>query len=298
MSKPLVSILMNCYNGEKYLEVALKSVFDQSYKNWELIFWDNLSSDKSEKILKNFKDQRIKYFRSDVHTSQYEARNKGIEKCNGDFIAFLDVDDWWLPEKLEEQMKLVKNPNIGFACTNSWVINERIGGRKKLGFKKIYSGDVLEHLLVRDFVVMSSLIIRRSILQTLSINFDPKYEIVGDLDLVLRLSAITKLGGLQTPLVFYRLHDNNLTYKKINLNFEELKMLYDDMNSQNVFNQNKNFCFFKNNVILYGAIYKILNRKRLESLKDLKMLTKPIHIIKFLVAFCLPNKIILNWKKY
>jgi glycosyltransferase involved in cell wall biosynthesis len=298
MFKPLVSILMNCYNGEKYLEKALESVFDQHYKNWELIFWDNVSSDKSEKILKDFKDSRIKYFKSGTHTSQYEARNKGLEKCNGDFIAFLDVDDWWLPTKLEEQIKLFENPNIGFSCTNSWVINERIGRKKKLGFKKIYSGNVLEHLLIKDFIVMSSLVIRRSILQTLSINFNPKYEIIGDLDLVLRLSTITKLGGLQTPLVFYRLHENNLTYKKINLNFEELKMLHDDIKSQYIFNQNKNFDFFVNNVVLYGAIYKILNRKRFESLKDLKMLSKPIHIIKFLVAFCLPNKIILNWKKH
>ena len=116
MSTPLVSILMNCYNGEKYLEVALKSVFDQTYKNWELVFWDNLSSDKSEEILKRFKDPRVKYFKSDIHTSQYEARNKGIEKCEGDILAFLDVDDFWLPEKLEQQIKLFQHSNIGFSC--------------------------------------------------------------------------------------------------------------------------------------------------------------------------------------
>lgn len=298
MSNGLVSILMNCYNGEKYLEEAINSVLNQTYKNWELVFWNNCSNDRSEKIINKIKDPRIKYFLSEVHTSQYEARNKGLEKCIGEFIAFLDVDDYWHPEKLEKQIKLFKNSNIGFSCTNSWNINERIKGKNKLGFRKIYSGDVLEHLLKRDFIVMSSLVVRKSILKTLSINFNPKYEIVGDLDLVLRLSTITKLAGIQDPLVFYRLHENNLTYKKISLNFEELKSLYQDLCHQNVFNQNKNFNFFKNNVILYGAIYKILNNKRIESLKELIKLTKLKHIIKFLIAFCVPNKILLNWKKH
>ena len=298
MDKPLVSILINCYNGEKYLYEAINSVLNQSYKNWEIIFWDNLSTDSSGKIIKKFNNLKIKYFLSDIHTSQYEARNQGLKKCTGEFIAFLDVDDYWHPNKLEEQIKLFKNSDIGFSCTNSWIINERTKKENKLGFKKIYSGNVLEYLLKKDFIVMSSLIVRKSILESLSINFNPKYEIVGDFDLVLRLSTITKLAGIQIPLVFYRLHENNLTYKKIKLNYEELVMLYNDICNQSVFNQNRSFSFFKNNVILYGAIYKILNQKRIESLKDFMKLTIPLHIIKFLVVFCLPNKIILNLKKH
>ena len=60
-SDPLVSIIMNCYNGEKYLKEAIRSVINQTYKNWEIIFWDNQSKDKSSQILKSFKDKRIKY---------------------------------------------------------------------------------------------------------------------------------------------------------------------------------------------------------------------------------------------
>ena len=73
-------------------------------------------------------------------------RNKGLEKCSGEFIAFLDVDDYWLPTKLEEQIKLFRNTEIGFSCTNSWKINERIKKRNKLGFKKIYSGSGLNDI--------------------------------------------------------------------------------------------------------------------------------------------------------
>ena len=62
IKSPLVSVIMNCYNGEKYLKLAIASIINQKYTNWELIFWDNKSTDNSAKILKKFKDKRIKYF--------------------------------------------------------------------------------------------------------------------------------------------------------------------------------------------------------------------------------------------
>ena len=79
---------MNCYNGETYLHESIKSVLSQTYKNWELIFWDNRSEDKSAEIFKSYKDKRFRYFYSNEHTSLYKARNLAIEKCRGDFIAF------------------------------------------------------------------------------------------------------------------------------------------------------------------------------------------------------------------
>ena len=103
-NKPLVSIIMNCYNGELYLKKALESVLSQTYTNWELIFWDNQSQDKSEKIFKTYKDKRFKFYKSSDHTVLYEARNKAIQKSSGELIAFLDVDDFWLSSKLEKQI--------------------------------------------------------------------------------------------------------------------------------------------------------------------------------------------------
>ena len=99
--EPLVSIIINCFNGEKYLRDTFSSVLKQTYSNWEIIFWDNKSNDSSTKIFNEFKDSRFKYFMSDKHTSLYEARNNAIEKSKGEIIAFLDTDDWWSEEKLE-----------------------------------------------------------------------------------------------------------------------------------------------------------------------------------------------------
>ena len=93
--KSLVSILMNCHNGEQFLEFSLRSIIEQTYQNWELIFWDNRSTDNSAKILKKFNDKRIRYFYAKKKTSLYEARNLAISKTKGEFIEFLDVEEIW-----------------------------------------------------------------------------------------------------------------------------------------------------------------------------------------------------------
>ena len=101
--EPLVSILMNCYNGEEYLKEAIDSVINQSYSNWEIIFWDNKSNDHSREIFLKFDDSRLKYFHAEKFTNLSEARNLAIEKANGKLITFLDVDDVWDNNKLLNQ---------------------------------------------------------------------------------------------------------------------------------------------------------------------------------------------------
>ena len=106
---PSVSVIMNCHNGEKYLKESVRSVINQSYKNWELIFWDNVSTDNSKEIVESFIDKRIKYFCSKKFTNLYEARNLAIEKASCNYIAFLDTDDKWSADKLEKQINFLNN---------------------------------------------------------------------------------------------------------------------------------------------------------------------------------------------
>ena len=79
---PLVSIIVNCYNGEKFLKNCLDSIINQSYKNWEIIFWDNLSNDKSKIMLNEYSKHPLKYFKSESFLKLYEARNLAIKKAN------------------------------------------------------------------------------------------------------------------------------------------------------------------------------------------------------------------------
>ena len=83
-SNPLISVIINCYNGEKYLREAIDSVINQTYQNWEIIFWDNQSTDSSKQIVTSYKDNRIHYFCAPTHTSLGEARNLAVEKANGE----------------------------------------------------------------------------------------------------------------------------------------------------------------------------------------------------------------------
>ena len=115
----LVSVIVNCHNGEKYLKRCINSVINQTYKKFEIIFWDNCSTDKSLEIIKNFKDSRIKVFSSKIYKKLYSARNLAIKKAKGDIITFLDTDDLWEKNKLLNQYKtLIKKNNFTMIYSN------------------------------------------------------------------------------------------------------------------------------------------------------------------------------------
>ena len=112
--KPLISIIINCRNGSKFLKECIRSVLIQSYRNWEIVFFDNSSNDNSLEIIKNFKDKRIKIFVNKKKTflNLYNARNVAIKKSHGKFITFIDVDDIWKKNKLSEQVKLLSQNSL------------------------------------------------------------------------------------------------------------------------------------------------------------------------------------------
>ena len=132
MNRPLVSIIVNCFNGEKYLNQCIQSIINQTYKNFEIIFWDNNSTDESQKIVSQFVDKRIKVFKTNEKLDLGASRNKAIQKSLGDLITFLDVDDWYLPEKINLQVKIFeKKKDVGLVFTNYYHYNE-ISKKKKI----------------------------------------------------------------------------------------------------------------------------------------------------------------------
>ena len=146
MKSPLISIVMNCHNGEKYLKDSLNSIINQTYENWELIFFDNISTDRSKKILDQFNDQRIKYYKSEKFINLYDARNLAVEKCNGNFVSFLDTDDSWYPDKLEKQINLYeKNPSCDLIYTNCKIYDEKKIQKKYLLKKTFHKAILLKN---------------------------------------------------------------------------------------------------------------------------------------------------------
>ena len=164
MKQPLVSVIINCFNGEKYLREAIDSVYIQTYKNWEIIFWDNCSSDQTSKIANSY-DSKLRYFRSKKTTELGQARVEATKKAQGGYIAFLDSDDIWLEDKLEKQVNLfMKNSNgIGFVYGRSKVIYENSSGKDFIDKDGISlpEGDITSELAKDNFIIFSSAMVDR-----------------------------------------------------------------------------------------------------------------------------------------
>ena len=107
--KPLVSILVNCFNSESYLKNCLNSLINQTYKNLEIVIWDNRSTDNTKKIAQSFNDRRIKYFLSNSHKNLVKSRIDAWKKLNGSYVAILDSDDIAYENRIETQLNEMQN---------------------------------------------------------------------------------------------------------------------------------------------------------------------------------------------
>lgn len=214
MIQPLVSVIMNCYNGEAYLRPAIESVLAQTYSNWEIVLWDNQSKDSSPEITKSYGDPRIKYFRAEEFTSLGEARNRAIQKAQGEFIAFLDVDDIWFPEKLAKQITLFSDPDVGIVICDTIFFNKDGDFKQLYKSKKPLTGDVFRELLRAYYISLETVVIRRDHLLKLSHWFDNRFSMIEEMDLLVRLSAICKLAYVDEPLAKWRMHEKSWTFEK------------------------------------------------------------------------------------
>lgn len=120
-----VSIIIPLYNEEKYIKDAINSILEQDYSNYEIIVIDDGSTDNSYNIVNNIKDKRIKLFRFKKNKGVGEARNLGIKKASGDYLAFLDADDYWEKDKLKKQVNFMEKNNYVFSFGNYTFVNKK-----------------------------------------------------------------------------------------------------------------------------------------------------------------------------
>ena len=204
----LVSVIINSHNGSRYIKKALNSLINQTYSNIEIIVWDNASTDSTKKIVKNFKNKKIKYFFSKKFEPLYTARNNAIRKCNGKYICFCDVDDLYFPKKIEKQIislirhrKYVGYSNL-FICKNF--------NNQKIHYKKLPKQVKINFNLLKNYhICIVSLIFDSKILKRLM--FNSKYNFIGDFDLVIRLSKKFSFDYIHEPLAIYNIHEKNLS---------------------------------------------------------------------------------------
>lgn len=135
----LVSIIMPSYNTGKYIKETINSVINQTYTNWELLIVDDCSTDNTDEVISECKDERIRYFKNEKNLGTAISRNKALREAKGKWIAFLDSDDLWEKEKLEKQIEFMKDNNYYFSYTQYQEIDEFSNSLNKLitGPKKI-----------------------------------------------------------------------------------------------------------------------------------------------------------------
>lgn len=204
-----VSIIINCHNGEEYLSECIKSIFDQTFLNWEIVFWDNASNDQSHDIAKSF-GSKLRCFNSNTKLSLGHARQLAMKEAKGKFIAFLDTDDIWLPNHLEKQVNFMENNSY----LASYAGIQEIDSNGKIirdVMPEFSSGQQLRNILRQFEINVPTMMLHRSLVFDYKFFFNPKILIVEEFELFIRIAVDHEIGVINEVLAKYRVHDGGLT---------------------------------------------------------------------------------------
>ena len=222
MSTPAVSVIMNCLNSARDLRAALDSLMAQSFEDFEVVFWDNGSTDDSPAIARSY-GPRLRYFRGEKTVPLGAARNLALAQARGRYLAFLDCDDLWRPQKLEKQVALFEaNERVGLACTDTEIFDGRRVLKRLFAEARPARGMVFGALMERQWISMSSAMIRREALAGLAADagtreggwFDESLNVCEEADVFYRIAHDWELDYVDEPLTLWRVHGANTTFRK------------------------------------------------------------------------------------
>jgi glycosyltransferase involved in cell wall biosynthesis len=210
---PGVSVIMNVRNGAATLAEAIDSVLAQTFTDWELIVWDDRSRDASASIVAQYQDSRIRYFLSPEDVPLGKARNDAIHQARGEWIAFLDQDDVWLPGKLEQQMSLADE---GVGLIYGRTIRFYPSGTERdydqaHEYKRLPEGGIFTQLFTDScFIAMSSAVFRRSAIEAIG-GIPENIQIIPDYYLYAAVARQYQVRAIQTAVCRYRMHAANMS---------------------------------------------------------------------------------------
>ena len=264
----MVSVIINCLNGERFMKDAINSVYNQTYKNWEIIFWDNGSTDNTGKIAKTF-DNRLRYFKTNITTALGQARADATKKAKGDYLAFLDVDDYWTEDKLTNQINLFLSgdKNLGFVYGKSDVIYTDVKKKPIVWseYQKPHVGDVFYKLIRSNFVVFSSLLVDRKKFFACG-GFPIKFLNSTDYYVLVRMAKKFNCAYLDEVCCYYRVHNDNLSKKqKATAVLESIKVCTDFLPDKLVSRGLKDR--YADLALVYASEMKIINVMKIIILK-------------------------------
>lgn len=216
--KPLISVVIPSFNHANLIQKALQSLIDQTYQNWEAIIIDNHSTDETNKVLKRYKDTRIKCLKINNRGVIAKSRNLGIKIAKGEWIAFLDSDDYWTSDKLSVCVEYMSKK-----CDFIYHDMERISnkfqffGRKLNKTRQLKNPIVIDLLLKGNLISNSSTIVKKKILEKVGMVNESKSLIAAeDYNTWLKISTLTDLFVyIPKRLGFYFVHEHNISQKNM-----------------------------------------------------------------------------------
>ena len=226
MNAPAVSVIMNCLNSSRDLREAMNSLMAQTLTDFEVIFWDNCSTDESPAIAQSY-GEKVRYFRGESIVPLGEGRNLALAQARGRYLAFLDCDDLWKPTKLERQVALFEaNPRVGLVCTDTEIFDGKRVLKRLFAETSPQRGMAFAALMQRQWISMSSAMVSREALTSLSaekissgqgINggwFDQSLNVCEEADVFYRIAHDWQLDHVDEPLTLWRVHGANTTFRK------------------------------------------------------------------------------------
>jgi glycosyltransferase involved in cell wall biosynthesis len=227
---PKVSVILPTHNRRHVLQRAVQSVLDQTYKDYEIIVVNDGSTDDTANYLSTLDSKTVRSIHSDRNIGGSHARNQGIDHSNGDYIAFLDDDDAWEPNKLEEQVSLLSTSGAGL-CRTGFNLFSRNGTFIKYVYKVPKSDDLYKSIIADNFLGgTSSVLVKRTLVKAIN-GFDPELPALQDWDFFIRLlKQDTTIAGIDKPLVRYYFMDDarnvSFNFKNHMAAVKHLKMKY------------------------------------------------------------------------
>lgn len=219
MSIPTVSVIIPAYNAEAFIADTIQSALDQTYRDIEIIVVDDGSSDRTVACARTFGDAvRVHQQRNG---GVARARNAGVSLARGEWIAFLDSDDLWLPDKIEQQLAV----SGVMTFTDRYNIGDR-GDLPEIQSvcQPMRGGDIFEALLCGNFITTTSVMIRRALFEQYG-GFNVAFNGTEDWDLWLQVAADHEIGFCAKPLVRYRLHQGGISRNFARMNRERLQVI-------------------------------------------------------------------------
>ncbi|MCF6155437.1 MAG: glycosyltransferase [Candidatus Brocadia sp.] len=216
-NRSLVSVIVPTYNCARFLPGSLGSVLSQTYDFYEIIVVDDGSTDNSKEVLNPFM-QKIRYIKLEQNRGLPTARNVGIQSARGKYIAFLDADDLWLPEKLQADMEhFDKHQDIGMVYSKQINMDEKGYALDGCSKRRLPSDNIFIRLFSeQNFIIASSVVVRKDVFATTGL-FDEQLFNCQDWDMWLRIAFYFKVSGINKPLVKYRHNPLSLSKNRNNV---------------------------------------------------------------------------------